>query len=153
MQSFGTVETILRDIIDQYARGEILAESLDGSRKNYKQELNNIKVGYCLNNKEKKIKEYAAHSIRKNVNDQREGSGRYDWDTISFKDKKAYLLEHISDYLLADDKITKAIESIKILKIIEDNVIRYFENEFNDKTEDMKDYYQQYGNFDLMESF
>ena len=135
------IENILEDILVEYAKGIILSESLDKNRANYKEELNNIKKGYGLDNKENKIKQYGAHSIQINAKKEREGAGRYDWDSITYQDNNGTLLDHIANYILANDKITKMIASAKILATIEDNVLKYYEEEFDDKLEEAKENY------------
>ena len=85
---------------------------------------------------------YAAYNIKKDAIKQREGSRRYDWDTITHKDDKANLLNHISNYLLSEDEITKKIESIKILSTIKENIFKYFEEDFEIKVEDEKNHYE-----------
>jgi hypothetical protein len=149
------IENILQDILFEYAKGEILSESLDKTRINYDQELNNIKKGYGLDNKENKIKEYGAYSIKLNAKKERKGSGRYDWDSITYKDHNGNLLDHISNYILAKDKVTKVMESSKVLATIEKNIIKYFENEFEEGVEDNKSEYhrqEMFGSFDYMEA-
>jgi hypothetical protein len=33
-----------------------------------------------------------------------------------------------------------------------ENIIKYYKNEFDEKVEEAKDYYDQFGNFDLLEA-
>ena len=67
-----------------------------------------------------KIKQYAAYSIKKHINDKNTyGSRRYDWEIISDKDYSADLLSFIADYLLSNNDIEKFICASKILKTIE----------------------------------
>ena len=147
------LQNILNDILDEYSRGEILAESLDNTRKNYNEELYNIQEGYGLNKKNEKIKKYAAYSIKKHINDKKtHGSRRYDWEIISDKDYSADLLNYIADYLLSNNDIAKRVCASNILKKIEENIEKYFEEEFEEKIEESKNYYQQYGSFDYYEA-
>ncbi len=147
------LQNILSDILDEYSRGEILAENLDNKRKNYNEELYNIKEGYGLNKKNDKIKKYAAYSIKKHINQKNtHGSRRYDWEIISDKDYSADLLNHVADYILCNNDIAKSVCANKILKTLENNVEKYFEEEFEEKVEESKSYYQQFGCFDYLEA-
>ncbi len=145
------LQNILADILKEYSIGEVLAENLDNTRKNYNQELYNIKEGYGLNNKSDKIKKYAAYSIKKHINDKNTyGSRRYDWEIISDKDYSADLLSFIADYILCNNDIAKSVCGNKILKTLENNIEKYYEEEFEEKIEESKNYYQQFGNFDCL---
>lgn len=158
MQYLGsvTIEQILSDILSEYAKGEILAESLDKSRKNYNEELNNIKNGYGLNNKKNKIKEYGAYCIKLNAKDERESARRYDWDSITHKDHNGNLLDHIANSILAKDEFTKTVETKKAINQIEDNLYNYYKGEFEEKIEQEKANYNnnqmQYGYCDYFEA-
>lgn len=146
-----SLQNILSDILDEYAKGEILSETLDKSRQNYNEELNNIKVGYGINDKNNKIKQYAAYSIKINYKTQSKGARRYDWDSITYKDREGNLLNYIADYILSSDDGDKMNSVVKIIKKIEENLILYFEEEFSEKVDEHKNYYQQYGSFEYTE--
>lgn len=128
------IENILNDILREYAVQEIFEESTPIIRQKSEEEK--------IKNKTNKIMIYAGYSIKKDVIKQRESSKRYDWDTITHKDDNANLLNHISNYILAEDEITKKIESIKILYAITENIRQYFEEDFENKVEDQKNYYE-----------
>jgi hypothetical protein len=147
-----TIENILSSILNEYAQGEILSESLDNTRENYKQELDKIKTGYGLNKKNDKIKAYGGFSIKKNINNNITCGRLYDWDVITHKDKEGKLLKCIADYLLSNDNYTQQLFGYEILRIITSNVTKYFEEEFEEKVEDCKSNYQIYGSFDYMEN-
>jgi hypothetical protein len=133
-----TIEQILEDILVEYAMGEIKAENLDSSRKNYNEELNNIKVGYELNNKRNKIIEYGAYNIKLNIQYERDGARRYDWDSITYKDNEGKLLDHIATYIISDSEIEKSSLIKKSMNQIEENIYRYYKCEFEEKVEQAK---------------
>ena len=128
------IENDLCDILTEYAVKEIFEENTP----RIKQKSEEYKIKNKINN----IMIYAAYNIKKDVIKQREGSRRYDWDTITHKDDKANLLNHIANYLLSEDEITKKIESIKILSTIKENIFKYFEEDFEIKVEDEKNHYE-----------
>lgn len=138
-----TIEQILSDILRDYARAEIISEYTN----------NNVDIE---DKKKNKIKEYGAYSIKASARDEREGSGRYDWDSITYKDKNGNLLDHVANSILAKDEFTKASEIKKAINQIEENIIDYYKNEFEEKIEQEKsDYHQeqmQYGHCDYFEA-
>lgn len=153
MKETQNIENILSDILDEYSRGEILAECLDKTRKNYNEELHNIIEGYALDKKNEKIKKYAALKIKQHINDKNtHGSRRYDWEILSDKDYSADLLNYVADYILSNDEFSRALSIKNILKQVTENVKKYYEEEFEEKIEESKNYYQQYGNFDYYEA-
>lgn len=134
------IENVLKDILTEYAVNEILIEASP----RLKQKSEEIKI----KNKTNKILQYAAYSLKKDVNTQRKEKKRYDWDTITHKDYNGNLLDHISNYILSEDEITRKIESIKVLETIKNNLLQYFEEDFETKVEEEKDYYELQGNRD-----
>lgn len=152
MTEHKAIENILHSILEEYAKGQILSESLDNTRENYKEELNNIKEGYGLNKKNDKIKAYGGYRIKKNINEKIQGVRRYDYDVITHEDKEGKLLNCVADYLLASDDHTRQLFAYEILRTIVNNITKYFADDFTEKVDKYKISYEQYGNFDYMES-
>jgi hypothetical protein len=129
--------------LEEYAINEIKTECEIGKERNFTKEL-------LLKNKT--IKQYAANSLKLDVINNKNHQQRYDWDSFTYKDREGDLLNYIAEYHLANDDVSKSISATKILKKIEENLIKYYEREFEDKVEDHKNFYQHYGNFDYIEA-
>lgn len=137
------VENVLADILDDYAMKDIQNECEIGKERNFTQE---------KHFKNKSIIKYAAHAIKIDVDKNRSHCQRYDWDSITYKDKEGNLLSFIADYILADDEITRMIAATKVLNQGIENLRLYYKNEFEEKVEEAKESYRQYGSFDYMEA-
>lgn len=140
-----------RDIVRDYASGEICAENLDGGRKNYKQEIDSIRTIHGLKNPECTILKYGAIEMKKNLEKERDGAKRFDWDSITYKDENGDLIDLVCDSVSELDYEKKNKIAYKIVDKILENVIKYYSREFEEKVEDAKEWYQQHGSFDYME--
>ena len=146
------IENILDCILTEYAKGEILAENLDNTRKDYKQELHKIKDGYGLNKKNEKIILFGGYTIKRHINDKTTGIRLRDWEIITSKDEEAKLLSCVADYLVSTNDWTKQLCGYEVLKRITENVLKYYEDEFCEEIENCKNDFQQSGCFDYVES-
>lgn len=139
-----TLEQILSDVLTDYARDEIISE------------FNNDKNNNIEYKKKNKIKEYGAYNLKINSRDERQGAGRYDWDSITYKDDNGNLLDHIADSILATDDFSRVIAIQKAMCQIQENIYLYYKNEFEQKIEQEKsDFHQeqmQYGHSDYFEA-
>jgi hypothetical protein len=138
-------DNMAKDIVDIYAIGEICEESLDRTRKNYQQEISSIRSIHGLKDPQNTILRYGALEMRKNLNKERVGEKRFDWDSLTYKDDNGDLIDLVCDRVEALDEITKQEISTKIVCKILENIMKYYEKEFEEKVEDTKSYYQQYG--------
>lgn len=135
-----------QDIIEEYAMGEILEKSLDSSRKNYNSELLTIRTIYGTRNKVNTILKYASSEMKKHYEKQREGAKRFDYDSITYKDRNADVLQLICENINEEDETKKEFIISRIMDRIEKNIYEYFETEFNEKVEQAKsDYHQHWG--------
>lgn len=138
----GFIENILADIIEEYAIEDIKNECEVGKERNFTEE------NKVMN---KALLRYAAHSIKIDVEKNKIHQQRYDWDSITYKDKEGNLLYYVSEYILAEDEISRKIASTKVIYQAIENLRKYYEREFEDKVEEAKECYRYYGSRDYME--
>jgi hypothetical protein len=98
------------------------------------------------------ILNYASVDMRERVKKERDGEKIFDWDALTYKDENGDLIELLCDRIDSLDNITKRDISEKIINKLMENIIKYYKNEFDEKVEEAKDYYDQFGNFDLLEA-
>lgn len=129
MANVGFVEDILNDVLEDYLVGKKI-------------------------NKGNFVLKYGAEKIKQNIDCFIKGKEQLEWEFITSSDKKGELLKMLSEFIKNsyDGSIGCFENNIQfkteLLSKILMNIFLYFENEFDDKAEELEAYNHQYGNFE-----
>ena len=114
--------------------------------------MNQIKSIHGIHPSISTILKYSASEMRDMVEKERKGEKRFDWDTLTYKDENGDLIDLVCDRIETIDEETKNEISEKIAQKLVENVSKYYSREFEEKVQDAKDYYDEYGNFNYVET-
>ena len=134
-----------KHIVEDFAVGLVIEENLDKSRKDYDQQLNQIRTIYGTIDKNNTILKYGVAEMKENLELERKKSKSFDWDSFTYKDDNGELIELICERIKSLNPQKKQELEGMIMKKIEDNICKYFEKDFDEKVEEAKNDFQLYG--------
>lgn len=110
--------------------------------------MNAIRSMHGITHSADTILNYSSSEMRNMLEKEREGAKRFDWDTLTYKDKNGDLINLVCDRIDAKDEKTKQYLAEKITDKLLENIVCYYKREFEEKVEESIEHYEQYGSFE-----